>query len=79
MLLGDPMYPDGLSGAAFCYMEGCVGKGRCPRCGEINYALMGWYGAVAMWAKRWGVSQDEAEKRINAHQTEQHAQNGDFR
>ena len=57
-------YPEGLSGPAFCYMEGCFGKGRCPRCGETNYQFMGYYGAIARWAKAWGVSEDEAERRI---------------
>jgi hypothetical protein len=49
-------------------MEGCIGKGPCPRCGEVNYGLMGWYGAVARWAKAWGVTEHEAETRIAAHQ-----------
>lgn len=49
-------------------MEGCIGKGNCRRCGEVNYRLLGWYGAVASAAKRWGVSEDEAETRIIEHQ-----------
>jgi hypothetical protein len=57
-------YPDGLSGWAYCHMEGHTGRGRCYRCGEINYRLMGWYGAVARNAKRWGVSEKEAEDRM---------------
>ena len=61
-------YPEGISGSDLCYMEGCTGRGPCPRCGKTNYALMGWYGAVARWAKAWGVSEDEAEKRIIARQ-----------
>lgn len=60
--------PDGLPESAFCQMEGCIGRGRCPRCGDINYHLMGFYGAVATAARRWGISQDEAEKRIRANQ-----------
>jgi len=64
----DPGYPDDLSASAYCQIEGCIGKGRCPRCGETNYHLMGFYGAVAKWAKVWGVSKDEAERRICEHQ-----------
>ena len=60
-------YPEGLSGAAYCFMEGCVGRGPCPRCGKTNYRLMGYYGAVARWAKAWGISTDEAEQRIVAN------------
>lgn len=60
-------YPEGLQPWAYCQMEGCVGKGRCPRCGEINYHLMGYYGAVARWAKAWGISEKEAEKRMEAN------------
>lgn len=65
-----PYYPDDITGPQLCYMEGCIGKGNCPRCGEINYHLLGWYGAVARWAKAWGVSEEEAEKRIERHQEE---------
>ena len=31
---------------------------------DAHYALMGWYGSVAMKAKKWGVSVEEAERRI---------------
>lgn len=61
----DPMYPDDVGGADICYMEGCVGRGHCPRCGKVNYQLLGYYGAIARWAKEWGVSRKEAERRIN--------------
>jgi hypothetical protein len=64
----DPGYADDLSASAYCQIEGCLGKGPCPRCGETNYHLMGFYGAVARWAKVWGVTEDEAEKRITDHQ-----------
>ncbi len=57
-------YPDGLSGSDYCYMEGCTGRGRCPRCGEINYAEMGYYGALAKWSKQWGISEAAAERRF---------------
>lgn len=62
------MYPDGLRPDAYCYMEGCIGRGRCPRCGDVNYNLMGYYGAVARWAQAWGISEDEAERRIGENQ-----------
>lgn len=58
------MYPDDITGRQLCHMEGCRGTGHCPRCGETNYSLLGYYGAVARWAKAWAVSQDEAENRM---------------
>lgn len=61
-------YPDGLSASVYCVMEGCVGRGPCPRCGETNYAWMGYWGAVASAAKRWNVSEDEAMRRIGEHE-----------
>jgi hypothetical protein len=64
------LLPDGIGGADLCHIEGCVGKGRCPRCGSTDYGLMGYFGAVASAAKRWGVSEAEAERRIEAHQRE---------
>jgi len=66
--MSDPGYPDDITGPQLCYIEGCVGKGNCPRCGEVNYRLLGWYGAVASAAKRWGVTEDEAEARIISRQ-----------
>lgn len=63
-----PYYPDDIPLSAYCEMEGCVGKGPCPRCGKTNYHWMGFWGAVARWAKTWGVSEDEALKRIEQHQ-----------
>lgn len=60
------MYPDGINGVDLCYMEGCIGKGNCPRCGAINYHLLGYYGAIARWAKVWNVTQEETEKRMEA-------------
>lgn len=61
------MYPDGLSGRDFCYMEGCIGKGRCSRCGSINYQLMGYHGALARWAKTWRMSEGETEREFIKH------------
>ena len=62
-----PYYANDASRAAACY-TGCIGRGQCPRCGGINYRLMGYYGAIARWAKAWGVSEAQAEERIIAHQ-----------
>ena len=56
--------PDGLSPKDYCHMEGCVGAGRCPRCGDIDYAYMGYMGAVARWAKEWDVTEEEAMRRF---------------
>ena len=67
-------YPEGISAHHLCMMEGCIGKGHCPRCGDINYHLLGYWGAVATWAKRWKISQEEAEKRIEEHQNNQVAE-----
>lgn len=61
-------YKDGVGGADLCFMEGCLGNGHCPRCGVTNYHLLGYYGAVASAAKRWGCTTDEAERRISARQ-----------
>lgn len=64
MWRGSAYLPDDVGGPDLCYMEGCVGRGKCPRCGKTNYALMGHYGAVARWAKEWGVSEEDAERRM---------------
>ena len=61
---GYPYYPDDISLASVCLIEGCIGEGHCPRCGETNYRLLGYLGAIARWAKQWGVSKEEAERRI---------------
>ena len=61
-------YPDDISNWVICQMEGCEGKGNCPRCGEVNYRLLGYYGAVARWAKEWGVTEDAAATLIFEHQ-----------
>lgn len=59
-----PWYPDDITGPAVCAMEGCAGNGHCPRCGETNYALLGFRGAMARLAKKWGLATiEEAEKR----------------
>ncbi len=61
-------YKDGLSRRDVCHMEGHSGKGHCPDCGDVNYRLLGYYGAVARWAKEWGVTEDEAMDRIENNQ-----------
>ena len=63
-------YREDVTGADLCHIEGCIGRGPCPRCGETNYALMGFYGAVARWAKAWGVSEDEALNRMTQDRRE---------
>ena len=60
-------YPDDISGAAICGMEGCASP-NCSRCGTVNYHWLGYLGARASAAKRWGVSLDEAEERITRNQ-----------
>ena len=62
-------YPDDIQGWQICHMEGCAGNGHCSRCGATNYALLGYFGAVARWAKAWGVSKAEAERRIENRAT----------
>ncbi len=48
-----------------CQIEGCTGeKGPCPRCGEVNYRLMGYWGAVARWAKAWDLTEKETTRRM---------------
>ena len=49
---------------AACSIGDHGGKGHCANCGHVNYRLLGWFGAVARWAKAWGVTKDEAEDRI---------------
>lgn len=61
---GDPSYPDDVTGPQVCMMEGCLGNGHCSRCGQVNYQLLGYYGAIARWAKAWDVSKEEAEQRF---------------
>ncbi len=60
-------YPDTMSGSDYCHVEGCEGKGPCPRCGNTDYAWMGYWGAVARWAKEWGVSENETQSRFHEH------------
>ena len=57
-------YPDGLTNADFCHMEGHVGSPYCPSCGNTDYHHLGFLGAIGRWAKEWGVSKDEAFNRI---------------
>jgi len=62
-----PYYPDDTQGWQVCIMEGCAGP-NCSRCGNVNYAWLGFLGAMARLAKKWGVSRDEAEARWTAEQ-----------
>lgn len=73
MSCGDDYYPPDLPMGAICAMEGCRGNGVCPDCGRKNYQLLGYSGAVARWAKEWGVTRAEAESRIEAHMEERAA------
>lgn len=66
------MYPDDITGWQLCYIEGCLGIAHCPRCGKTNYHLMGYFGAIARWAKAWGISEEAAEARIEANQLSRH-------
>ena len=59
-------YKDGIDAEALCYMEGCA-KNPCPRCGETNYPLLGYTGAVARWSKAWGLSETETEERFEVN------------
>lgn len=60
-------YPDYLPYGAICQMEGHRGNGYCPDCGNVNYKLLGYYGAVARWAKAWGITREQAEQRMTEH------------
>ena len=59
----DPSYPDDTKGWQICIMEGHSGNGHCPRCGDVNYKLLGYYGARARWAKAWNMTEDEVERK----------------
>ena len=50
--------------AACYYGDHFEADGHCRRCGDVNYRMLGWLGAVARWAKEWGVTKAEAEERI---------------
>ena len=58
-------YPDDMTGPMVCIAEGHDGP-NCSRCGEINYAWLGYLGYIARMAKKWGVSKEAAESRIEA-------------
>lgn len=63
--MSDPGYPEGLSGSDFCHMEGHDSpRGVCRRCGERDYHLMGYYGALGRRAKKLGITIDELESQI---------------
>lgn len=58
-----PYYPDDMTGPMVCIAEGHAGP-NCSRCGEVNYAWLGYLGYIGRMAKRWGVTKEEAEQRI---------------
>ena len=58
-----PYYPDDLSIISYCAIEGCISN-PCTRCGHTNYQELGYRGAVARWSKSWGITKEEAERRI---------------
>ncbi len=62
------MYPDDIQGWQICHMEGHTGRGHCSRCGDTNYPLLGYLGALARWSKAWGVTENEAERRFKIPQ-----------
>ena len=53
---------------AACHIVAHAGDGHCPNCGHVNYRVLCWFGAVARWAKAWGVTKDEAAERIVRNQ-----------
>ena len=56
-------YPDSMSGADYCHVEGHLGP-NCSRCGHVNYRWLGYLGHIGRMAKKWGVSKTEAEARL---------------
>lgn len=44
---------------------------HCSCCGDTNYRWMGYLGALAMHAKRLGISQEEMENRWVAQATKE--------
>lgn len=52
-----------------CKLGDHCGRGpNCSCCGYVNYCWLGYLGAVGRWAKVWGVSKEEAGRRIENHQ-----------
>ncbi len=58
----------GYNDPRLCQIEGCEGKGPCHRCGEVNYRLMGYWGSVARWSKKWGLTEKETMRRMENNQ-----------
>ena len=70
--------PDYATQAA-CHMGDHGGeKGHCPGCGHVNYRLLGYYGALARWAKAWGVTEDEAADRMARRDIEERIKKGEL-
>ena len=55
-------YPEGMNGRDYCYVEGCPSN-PCFRCGQTNYAALGFQGFLARKAKEWDCTREEAENR----------------
>ena len=47
-------------------------------CGDVNYRLLGYYGARARWAKAWGVTEDEAADRMARRDIEERIKTGEL-
>ena len=55
------MYPDDLSSAALCRIEGWLGP-NCTNCGSVTYRWLGFNGFLQREANRTGLSRDEVER-----------------
>ena len=49
---------------AACHYGDHLPVGHCSNCGNVNYSYLGYLGAVARWAKAWGITKEEADERI---------------
>ncbi len=56
----------------------CGAGPNCSCCGYVNYPWLGHLGAVARWAKAWGVCKDEAEKRMEQRETARAVKTGEI-
>ena len=54
----------------------CDDGPNCGCCGYVNYAELGYLGAVARWAKVWDVTKAEAERRMMQRQVERDVKAG---
>ena len=65
--LGSPYYPDDIQPGQLCIIEGHAGP-NCRNCGEVNYAWLGYNGAVRRYANAHGLSFDAASDEMNIRQ-----------